>query len=152
MPDRTHTGPIPKLAALGILGLLGFTMVAAGFGRREDIGRTVLPEATPLARLDFRAEDAADGSIALKDAATARLLATIRPGEDGFVRGTLRSLAQARQREGLGRATPFRLTRYDDGRLSLADAATGRSIALEAFGPDNARAFARLLPDSTETR
>ena len=74
------------------------------------------------------------------------IVAWIRPGEDGFLRGTLRGLAQARQRDGLGPERPFSLTRYDDGRLALADEATGRRVPLEAFGPTNAGAFARLLP------
>ena len=38
------------------------------------------------------------------------------------------------------------LTRWADGRLTLNDPSTGHVVALEAFGPDNARAFARLLP------
>ena len=32
-----------------------------------------------------------------------------------------------------------------DGRLTLADPATGARIDLEAFGPTNAGVFARLL-------
>jgi putative photosynthetic complex assembly protein len=40
---------------------------------------------------------------------------------------------------------PFVLSSHADGRLTLADPATGRSVNLEAFGPDNAGAFARLL-------
>ena len=54
-------------------------------------------------------------------------------------------LAQARLREGLSRAPPFRLTRWDNGTLSLDDVASGRRINLEAFGLGNAAAFARLL-------
>jgi putative photosynthetic complex assembly protein len=41
--------------------------------------------------------------------------------------------------------TPFRLTDWTDGRLTLEDRSTGRSVELRAFGATNAAAFARLL-------
>lgn len=154
---RPEVGPVPALLLIGAGALLGFTMLAVAIGRGEGVGLTQLPPAKAVARLEFRAEDQADGSIALRDAADAtHIVAWIRPGEDGFLRGTLRGLAQARQRDGLGREPPFSLTRYDDGRLDLADEATGRHVPLEAFGPTNSGAFARLLPGQgapvTETR
>lgn len=147
------TGPAPALLMIGAGALMGFTMLAVLIGRSEGIGMIALPPAKPVTRLEFRAEDQVDGSIALRNAADRQVVAWIRPGEDGFLRGTLRGLAQARQRDGLGPEQPFSLTRYDDGRLSLADDATGRRVPLEAFGPTNAGAFARLLAAaSTETR
>lgn len=145
IPERA-AGPVPALLLIGAGALIGFTMLAVAIGRGEEVGLTQLPPAKAVARLDFRAEDQADGSIALRNAADRHIVAWIRPGEDGFLRGTLRGLAQARQRDGLGRETPFSLTRFDDGRLDLSDDATGRHVPLEAFGPTNAQAFARLLP------
>jgi putative photosynthetic complex assembly protein len=150
------TGPAPGLMMIGVGALMGFTMLAVLVGRNEQVGLVALPPAKPVARLEFRAEDQVDGSIALRNVADRHIVAWVRPGEDGFLRGTLRGLAQARQREGLGPEKPFSLTRYDDGRLALADEATGRRVPLEAFGPTNAGAFARLMPASgapvTETR
>ncbi|MCJ2014992.1 photosynthetic complex assembly protein PuhC [Methylobacterium sp. J-076] len=144
---RQEVGPVPALLLIGAGALIGFTMLAVAIGRGEGVGLTQLPAAKALARLDFQAEDQADGSIALRDAGDRHIVAWIRPGEDGFLRGTLRGLAQARQRDGLGREPPFSLTRYDDGRLDLSDEATGRHVPLEAFGSTNAQAFARLLPE-----
>ena len=153
---RAATGPAPALLMIGAGALMGFSMLAVLIGRSEDVGLVALPAAKAVARLEFRAEDQVDGSIALRNAADRQIVAWIRPGEDGFLRGTLRGLAQARQRGGLGPEQPFSLTRFDDGRLALADEATGRQVPLEAFGSTNAGAFARLLPDpgapATETR
>ncbi|MCJ2136167.1 putative photosynthetic complex assembly protein PuhC [Methylobacterium sp. J-026] len=143
---RPVAGPAPALLMIGAGALMGFSMLAVLIGRSEGVGLVALPPAKPVARLEFRAEDQVDGSIALRNVADRQIVAWIRPGEDGFLRGTLRGLAQARQRGGLGPDQPFSLTRYDDGRLSLADEATGRQVPLEAFGPTNAGAFARLLP------
>jgi putative photosynthetic complex assembly protein len=50
-----------------------------------------------------------------------------------------------RRSHGLGMEHPFRIARYPDGRLVLEDLATDRVIDLQAFGPTNAGAFARLL-------
>jgi putative photosynthetic complex assembly protein len=57
----------------------------------------------------------------------------------------VRGLAQEREREGIGRETPFVLTHWSDGTLSLADSAIGRRVNLDAFGPTNAQAFAQLF-------
>lgn len=140
------SGPAPTVLVIGAAALMAFTMLAVFVGRGEGVGMTVMPSGTPVARLEFQAEDQIDGSIALRDVADRRVVAWIRPGEDGFLRGTLRGLAQARQRSGQGPGQPFSLTRFADGRLALADEATGREVPLEVFGPTNAQAFARLMP------
>ncbi len=142
---------VPKAFAIGGAALVGFTMLAVLFGRSESVGLTALPPGIPVARLDFNAEDQVDGSIAIRDASNARLVTMIQPAQDGFVRGTLRALAQSRQRAGLGREAPFSLVHFEDGRLALSDTATGREVALEAFGPTNAQAFARLLASAERT-
>ena len=141
------SGSVPGRSVIGAGLLAGFAVLAVAVGRGEGTGLTALPEARAVEHLDFRAEDQVDGSVALR-ALSGRLVAMIRPGEDGFVRGTLRGLAQDRQRKGLGPEQPFSLVRFDDGRLALTDGATGRSVALEAFGRSNALAFARFLPDA----
>jgi putative photosynthetic complex assembly protein len=61
------------------------------------------------------------------------------------MRASVRGLAQERKRLGIGDAAPFVLTRWSDGRLSLADKAIKRRIELEAFGATNEAAFAALL-------
>ncbi|HJE24191.1 MAG TPA: photosynthetic complex assembly protein [Methylorubrum populi] len=147
---RPKQPPSPqKPALLAVAGLLGVTLVAVFLGRGQAAETEEAP-ARAVATLAFHAEDRPDGAIDLL-AESGRLVARIAPGQDGFIRGTLRGLAQARQREGLSRLPPFTLTRFDNGTLSLDDAVTGRRVALQAFGPTNAGAFARLLP-GTEVR
>ena len=64
----------------------------------------------------------------------------------------MRGLARERRREGAGDATPFVLTAWSDGRISLDDSATGRTVPLEAFGPTNEGAFAQLFQASGGVR
>ena len=92
----------------------------------------------------LRFTDRPDGGIAVVDATTGALVADIH-GEQGFLRGALRALARERKSRGLGSEQPFQLIARTDGRLTLADPATGQRIDLESFGPVNAGAFAALL-------
>ena len=90
--------------------------------------------------------DQPNGSVAVFDAADrSRPIETFAPETNGFLRGTMRGLAQPRQRQDASRTTPFRLTAYADGRLTLLDPTNGRSVEMEAFGHSNEEVFAHLL-------
>jgi putative photosynthetic complex assembly protein len=54
-------------------------------------------------------------------------------------------LAQERKRRDIDSKPPFELIARQDGRLTLMDPSTGRTIDLESFGAINAKHFARLL-------
>jgi len=118
------------------------------------VGATVAPvpsayapgAASPRIERQFRAADRSDGAVVLTDARTGREALVLAPGEDGFMRGTLRGLARDRHLGGIGPEAPFRLVAWSDGRMTLDDTATGRRLDLLAFGQTQAEAFARLLP------
>jgi putative photosynthetic complex assembly protein len=93
----------------------------------------------------LRFTDRDDGAVLVTDATDHSLVSTIT-GPNGFLRGTLSGLVRIRRNEKLGAGPPFRLTLYANHRLVLDDPATGNAIELEAFGPTNEAAFARLLP------
>ncbi|MEA1830683.1 photosynthetic complex assembly protein PuhC [Methylobacterium durans] len=151
MSNDAESVPVAAPALIGAGVLIGFTLLAVAVGRSGGVGITEKPEANPVASLALTVEDRSDGAITLHEAGSDRLVATVAPGQDGFLRATLRGFGQARLRAGHGRAEPFRLTRFDDGSLTLSDEATGRRVNLEAFGPTNAGAFARLLPETPLT-
>jgi putative photosynthetic complex assembly protein len=103
-----------------------------------------MPEAPAAEAVAISFEDRADGAVVVRteDGAERAVLA---PGTNGFIRGVLRGLARERRMNGKGADTPFHLVLRVDGRLALADPATGRTLDLGAFGHTNADAFARLL-------
>ncbi len=146
-PLARAAGRTSRGLVIGVGLLVGFVVAAVTVGRVESIGLTRMEPARPVQSLAFRVDDAADGSIVLRDAAQGDRVATIQPGADNFIRATLRGFGQGRLRAGLPRDVPFRLTRFDDGSLRLDDALTGRSVDFGAFGPSNFAAFARLMPD-----
>jgi putative photosynthetic complex assembly protein len=117
------------------------------FINSRDLSTVREPDASPVKVLQLRFEDRPDGSIAVIDYKTGKQIVAVQ-GEAGFVRGTLRGLAQERKRRGLDSGPPFELIYRADGRLTLSDTATGRLVDLESFGPTNASTFFKLLNGS----
>jgi putative photosynthetic complex assembly protein len=92
--------------------------------------------------------DLPDGSVQVRDARSGATVDTL-VGEAGFVRSTVRGMANARKQQGAGAETPFVLVRRADGGINFEDPVTGRRISLEAFGSTNAAAFTRWLGASS---
>lgn len=136
---------VPKPVLRGAALLIGFSLIACAAARLTDVGTLRMPPTSAVETLALRFEDRADGSIAVVDAGDGRSFHEVRPGTNGFIRSTLRGLARERRRAGLDASTPFALTRWSDGTVSLIDGATGRRVSLDAFGPDNVGAFAQLF-------
>jgi putative photosynthetic complex assembly protein len=103
------------------------------------------PPSSVVQSEDLRFEDQPTGAVAIYSSRDNRLVDTLPPGTNGFVRGVLRGLARERRADNIGPDLPLRLTRWADGRLSLDDPSTGRHVDLEVFGPTNAGAFADIL-------
>jgi len=99
----------------------------------------------PRETRDLKFVDLDDRSVEVLDARTNERITRVPAGSEGFMRATLRGLARERLRLGGSSDQPFRLSVWDDGRVRLQDVATGRIIALEAFGPTNREAFASLV-------
>jgi putative photosynthetic complex assembly protein len=136
---------VPRQILRGAAMLVGFALLAAAASRLTDVGTLHMPAATAVDTLALRFEDRTDGSVAVRDAQGDRIIYSVQPGAYGFIRSTLRGLARERRRADLDASTPFTLTRWSDGTVSLQDVSTGRRVNLDAFGPDNANAFAQLF-------
>ena len=140
-----HHQEVPRAALIGaavlVLGALG---LAAGVRLS---GVNIHQAAAPVPRLvrELWFVDQANGAVQVLDAESGQQIATLEPGQDGFVRATLRTFVHERRMRHVGPREPFRLLADGAGRLLLEDRATQRSVELEAFGPTNAAAFARLL-------
>jgi putative photosynthetic complex assembly protein len=136
--DTMPRGPLLAIGALLLVVIVG----VAGVRLSGEPIRA--PDAEPVATRSLRFVDRPDGSVAVLDAGSGQQVDAIR-GEAGFLRGALRALARERRKQGLGPEAAFHLIARADGRLTLADPATGERVDLESFGPTNAGAFAQLL-------
>ena len=72
-------------------------------------------------------------------------LLTLPPGQDGFLRASIRSINRERKRQGIPEDTPYQLVVHEDGHLTLEDTPTGRSFDLGSFGATNTAVYAALL-------
>jgi putative photosynthetic complex assembly protein len=136
---------IPRAALIGAGSLVVGSLLLVGFARLTGY-RPAQPEASRIvSSSDLRFEDRPDGAVLIYSFPQDRLVDTLPPGTNGFVRGVLRGLVRERRADRVGAAPAFRLTRWADGRLSLDDPSTGRHVDLEVFGPTNAGAFADIL-------
>ena len=145
------TFQIPRGILYGMWGLVGFAIAATAAWRIAGIA----PEGSSARALlvqDLVVTDGGDGSVRITDPGSGRVIDTLEPGTSGFVRATLRGLARERRLQGAGSEAAFRLTRWSDGHLTLADTSTGRLIDLGAFGITNAQAFARLIPSQASSQ
>jgi putative photosynthetic complex assembly protein len=145
MTDDHHTINVPRGPLLGASALVLLVVLAVATVRLTGVGAVKVPDASAISIRDLRFEDRPDGSIVVLEAADRRLVDTVAPGTNGFLRSTLRGLARERKRQGIGAEPSFRLIGRADGRLTLEDPATGRRVDLESFGPTNAAVFARLI-------
>jgi putative photosynthetic complex assembly protein len=137
---KDFLSPVAKVVIATIISIILLLV----FINSRDLSKVREPDAAPAQVLQLRFEDRQDGSIAVIDYKTGKQIESVQ-GEAGFVRGTLRGLAQERMRRGLDSGPPFELIYRTDGRLTLTDTATGRMVDLESFGPTNAGTFFKLF-------
>jgi putative photosynthetic complex assembly protein len=149
-PRGDHLIPTPIV--IGAAFLMAFAILIAGLGRLTGFGRVESPASAPYWTLQLRFEDRPDGSVAVRDAERGDVFTQVAPGAGGFVRATVRTFAQARKRDDQGAQIPFKLIRWRDGAITLEDPATGRSVELDAFGVDNAGAFAKMFVEREASR
>lgn len=135
--------PVAPLVAVG--SLLLAILLAVAFVRYTGFGMVKPADAPAVQVREFRFEDRPDGSIVVLDASGQRLLDTVAPGSNGFLRGTMRGLARERKRQGVSPQLPFRMTGRADGKLTLDDPGTGRRVDIGSFGPTNASVFAQIM-------
>lgn len=146
MSDPFAHQPVSPKAIAAASAVAIFALLAAAVGRFADVGTTELSDlAVPAQTIDLQFEDRPDGSLSVLASPEGNVIHIVEPGGGGFVRGVLRGLGRDRKLRGIGPEPVFRLTRWEDGRLSLSDTATGVRIDLEPFGHTNIESFAVML-------
>ena len=152
MVDITIQGGFPRGALVGVGLLLAGTVALAGITHATDAQHITMPPTHAVAAIDLAFKDLPNGGVAVTEAGSGRDVATVPPQTGGFLRGIMRALVLGHRRAGEPAGTAFRLTRWADGRLTIADPATQESFELEAFGPTNEQVFARFLDGQGESQ
>ena len=133
------------------VGFLSSVLLVVGLLRMQGVMSP--QEDAPVSwQRSLRFEDRPNGDVAVLQA-NSQIEVTRFQGEQGFVRGILRTLSRERMRRGIGAGPAFALIGHTDGRLTLLDPSTGARIDLESFGPTNMSAFSQLqhlIPPSSQ--
>jgi putative photosynthetic complex assembly protein len=135
----------PRAPLILAAAAIAITIVGVAFVRSMGVEPS-RPAGTPQISRELRFEDTSYGAIRISDAQTGELVRELAPGTGGFVRATLRGLARERKRSAApGPESPFRLTAWSSGQLTLEDPETGRFVDLGAFGPTQVETFTAIL-------
>jgi putative photosynthetic complex assembly protein len=150
MHDHAQEPPLPRLLLRAVIGLILFSIVAVVIGRFTETGLVMTAPSTPVEQRELTFEVLESGELMVKDHQSAQMVALLPVGKDGFIRGVLRGLERGRALSRAQGPEVYTLTRYADGRLSIADPLTDERFDLNSFGRDNLAAFAQLLPSREE--
>ena len=143
--DRQRRDAFPKLPLYGAVALILFSVAVVMFGQYTEIGTVRVYKGSPEAVRDIVVERMGGEVLRVSDANTGSVIAEYAQGEGGFVRGSQRAFRRMRMLRDIPDTAPYRLMRWSNGSVSLSDTATGERFHLNAFGKDNAEAFARFL-------
>ncbi|HVN98754.1 MAG TPA: photosynthetic complex assembly protein PuhC [Steroidobacteraceae bacterium] len=148
--SHSHSQPLPAGVLIGAGALVLFSLATVTAARLLHLRRTAAPAAAAVTELHLTFTDrSADHAVEVRDVDHGnRLIHVVAPESNGFMRGVLRGMARTRRNEHIDAAPAFTLTRWADGRMSLADPQTGREVPLEVFGPSNSRPFMQLFDDA----
>jgi putative photosynthetic complex assembly protein len=137
----------PRNMAILMVGAVAWSLCAAAFSRVTGPATDNPTSERVVVMRYLTFTDLANGGIEIRDAETQKVVDVAQPGTNGFLRATLRGLAQTRKRDSLSEEVPFRLTGYADHRVVLVDPTSGRKVELEAFGSANVGVFSNLLTE-----
>lgn len=129
--------PVPKVVLWAALGLMLFSLTLAAVAQWTGYGKIRVPEGPIVAETLVRFEDLGPGGLRMVNHHSGAALAVLASGQDGFVRGVLRSMNRTRRLDRLPQDAPFSLIRYQDGRTALKDPSTEEALHLIGFGIDN---------------
>jgi putative photosynthetic complex assembly protein len=140
---------MPRGPLIAAAGLVVISLFAVGLARLNGLEPVRWTPAPVVESHDLFFFDRPGGAVDVFE--NGEQIAVLPSGYDGFVRVVLRSFTRDRKLRGLGREEPFRIRRHADGRLTIEDRATFRTVDLAGFGADNIAAFARIIEDPKAT-
>ncbi len=151
--------PFPTAALLGAGLLVATTVVGVGalqLSKHYAPAQAVAagPEAVALETRSLRFLDQGDGvnsyggHVRVFDARTGVELPALRDS-DGFIRAVLNSLNFERVKRSIDGPPIFEVARWPDGRMTMSDPVTRKSVNVGAFGGGNRSVFLRFFEPGT---
>jgi putative photosynthetic complex assembly protein len=128
-----------------VFSIAGLALALTILARLTGIGTDLHPLGAPIASHAVTIIETADKSVVFSDAVAGKVLLSYDAGRGGFFRSVLRAFALKRRAAGIAPEAPFDVTRWESGRITLSDPATGHRVPVDSFGPGVTRMFAPLV-------
>jgi putative photosynthetic complex assembly protein len=143
-----HDASPPRALLMACAALVVFALLGVSVVRLTGTNHTSDWRPLTVETLTFRFADAENGAILAINDDNDTVVHRWDPTTGGFVRTSLRSMAQMRARSGVGPEPAFSLHLTESGRYILEDPSTGHWVALDAFGRENVGEFAKLFKEA----
>ena len=128
-----------------ILAVACFGLVLASLGRFTGIGAERVVNGAIVATYSVTMMVEGDDAVALRSVETGDIIVDFDKGRGGFLRSAIRAFGLKRNQMKIAPATPFEVTRWESGRVTLNDPATGHQVPVDSFGPTVTKMFAPLV-------
>ena len=148
MADDAELGVPMTIPVIGGAALIAFALIVTLTAKVTGVGATLPIAIVPVETKELAFDVRPGGITTVTDVASPSKVHVADPAKgQGFVQIAVESITRERAALGLNLQAPLRLLRQADGRLWLEDPTTNRRLALDAFGPVSARAFAQFLDE-----
>lgn len=136
---------VSKRAILAAGCLVLFALASVTAARLTGYKWEWRPEGTIVATRSISFEQAANGVVSVRDAKSGAVLGSYPFNENAFMRTVMLSFRHERARTGGEQLLPYTIEQWNDGRVTVSDPVSGRSIEMAAFGRHQVETFAALL-------
>jgi putative photosynthetic complex assembly protein len=133
-----------------ILTVACFGLVLASLGKFTGIGAAKVVNGAVVASYPVTMMVEADNAVALRSVETGKIIVSFDKGRGGFLRSSIRAFGLKRNQMKIAPATPFVVTRWESGRITLNDPSTSHQVPVDSFGPTVTKMFAPLVADTTK--
>lgn len=139
---------IPLVLVRLMFGLALVSVALVAYARFTDRPLVGVPTQPPIVaeRVVYLTPGEDRGSFVITDTEGQRLVAS-SDRKAGFVGAIGQAIERRRKVQRADMAAPLTLVRRETGRIDIIDEASGISIELHGYGPDNIAVFAGLLPE-----
>jgi putative photosynthetic complex assembly protein len=125
--------------------IAGLALLLTVLAKATGIGTERVARGEPVASVAVTLVQLEDGQFVFAHAPSGEVIKQYSPAQGGFLRSVVRAFSLKRNAGGVDAATPYEITQWSSGRITLDDPSTGHRVPLDSFGASVTRMFAPLF-------
>ncbi|NJR13170.1 MAG: hypothetical protein HC779_01175 [Phyllobacteriaceae bacterium] len=128
-----------------VFGIAGLALLLTVLAKVTGLGTDLHPRGAVMAEQAVTIISGENGRLMMALSPSGQIVIDLAPTQGGFLRGLVRAFSLKRNAQGVAEQTPYTVTRWESGRITLEDAATSHSVPLDSFGPGVLKDFEALV-------